>query len=159
MDDEALSLEWLYRICDRMHHSMLMQELDRRNLSGASHPPLLFLLADAQPAAPTQAEIARGLGVSPPTAAVSIRRMERSGLLRKAADGADLRRNRITLTPKGRRTVRECRAAFDVLDRRMFEGFTDGELGTLRSYYGRMIRNLEAMGAKRPAVPGGSAKE
>jgi DNA-binding MarR family transcriptional regulator len=144
--------EWPFLICDRMRHSMLVKELERRGLAEASHPVLLFILSDAgKGASLSQREIARRLGVSSPTAAVSIRRMARGGLLRKAADEKDLRRNCITLTPMGRKLVGECKAAFDEIDRRMFEGFSDEERGTLRSYFLRMIRNLEAMGAQCPA--------
>jgi DNA-binding MarR family transcriptional regulator len=153
MKTDAMGPEWLFRICDRMHHSMLMQEFERRDLSRASHPFLLFMLSEAGPKASlSQQEIAERLGVSPPTAAVSIRRMERAGLLRKVADERDLRRNCITLTPMGSKLVRECKTAFNKIDRRMFEGFTDAELDALRSYYLRMIRNLEAMGAQCPAA-------
>jgi DNA-binding MarR family transcriptional regulator len=147
-----MSPEWLSRICERMRHAMIGQEFERRNLGRASHPFMLFMLHDAGPAAAlSQREIAERLGISPPTAAVSIGRMERAGLLRKVADEKDLRSNRITLTPTGARLVRECKKAFDSLDQRMLEGFTDKERETLRSFYIRMIRNLEAMGAQTPA--------
>lgn len=152
MNDETTGLEWLFRICDRMHHSMLTKEFERRNLSKASHPFMLFILSDAGPdASLSQKELANRLGISPPTAAVSIWRMERAGLLCKVADQADLRRNCITLTPEGVRLVRECKEAFDDIDCRMFEGFLDKEREALRSYYVRMIKNLEAMGAQSPA--------
>jgi Transcriptional regulators len=150
MDIGEMGPEWLFRICDRMHHSMLNQEFERRKLSKASQPFLLFMLSDEGASFP-QREIARRLGISQPTAAVSIRRMETAGLLRKIADPGDQRRNRITITPKGRRLVRECKRAFEDIDRRMFDGFSEKERDTLRSYYVRMIGNLEAMGAQAPA--------
>ena len=152
MGIDDLGPEWLFRICDKMHHCMIAEEFERRNLSKASHPFLLFMLSEAGPGASlSQREIAERLGVSPPTAAVSIQRMERAGLLRKANDDADNRRNCITLTPKGALLVSECRMVFDDMDRRMFEGFSKKDRETLRSFYLRMIRNLEAMGAQCPA--------
>lgn len=151
MNFDSFGPEWLFRICDRMHHSMIAREFERRNLSKASHPILLFMLGDAGTGASlSQREIATKLGVSPPTAAVSIRRMERAGLLRKVADADDKRLNRITLTAKGSRLARECKDAFGDIDRRMFEGFSAKERETLRAYYLRMIRNLETMGAQCP---------
>lgn len=151
MDIDTLGPEWLFKVCDQMHHSMISQEFERKKLSKASHPFLLFLLSDHGREAPlSQAEIAEKLGVSQPTAAVSIRRMEAAGLLRKLVDGDDKRLNRITLTPKGARLVRECKKAFDGIDRRMLEDFSDDDRERLRSYFIRMIRNLEAMGAQCP---------
>ncbi|HOX32575.1 MAG TPA: MarR family transcriptional regulator [Spirochaetales bacterium] len=156
MSDETLGPEWLFRICERMRHSMIHQEFERRNLSRASHPFLLFALGERGPGNPlSQAEIAEALGVSQPTAAVSIRRMEGAGLLRKVPDAEDRRLNRITLTAGGARLVRECKKAFGEIDRRMLEGFSDEDRETLRSFYLRMIRNLEAMGAQRPRQPEG----
>ena len=152
MDFEALGPEWLFKICGRMHHAMICRELERRKLGEASHPLMLFLLRDAgEGASLSQREIAIKLGVKAPTAAVSIRRMERAGLLRKVADEEDLRKNRITLTAKGSRLVRECRSTFDEIDRRMFEGLSEGDRDVMKRYYLKMIRNLEGMGAQCPA--------
>jgi DNA-binding MarR family transcriptional regulator len=154
MDIGAVGPEWLFRIVDRMHHSMLNQEFERRKLSAASQPLMLFILEDEGPGGSlSQKKLAERLGVSQPTVAVSIRRMEAAGLLGKVADGEDLRRNLITLSPKGSRLVRDCKAAFDDIDKRMFEGFSVKEREELRSYYLRIIENLEAMGAQRPADP------
>jgi DNA-binding MarR family transcriptional regulator len=152
MNIDTMSPEWLFRICDRMHHSILLLEFERRGLSKVSHPFILFMLSDAiSGTALSQHEIAEKLGVSPPTATVSIQRMERAGLLCKVADKTDLRCNRITLTADGAKLVGECKEAFDDMDRRMLEGFSDKERGVLRSMYIRMIRNLEAMGAQCPS--------
>jgi len=151
MDFDDLGPEWLFRICGRMHRSMIAREFERRGLGEASHPFMLFMLDGAgKGASLSQRELASGLGVSPPTAAVSIRRMERAGLLRKVEDADDRRSNRITLTPKGARLVRECRKAFDEIDVRMFEGFSEREREALRASYLKMARNLEAMGAQCP---------
>ena len=84
--------------------------------------------------------------------------MEKAGLLAKSADKDDSRRNCITLTPKGEKLVTECKEAFDDIDRRMFEGFSEQDKRKMRSYYIRMIRNLEAMGAQVPANLKGSGK-
>jgi DNA-binding MarR family transcriptional regulator len=152
MDIHEMGPEWLFRVVDRMHHSMLTQEFERRKLSKASQPFILFVLEDeGKEGSLSQKELAMRLGVSQPTAAVSIRRMEAAGLLRKVVDADDQRRNCITLTPKGSALVRDCKDAFDKIDKRMFEGFSVKECSSLRSYYLRMIGNLEAMGAQGPA--------
>lgn len=152
MNIDDMGPEWLFRICDRMHHSMMIREFELRGLSKASHPFLLFALHDAgKGKSLPQKEIAEKLGVAQPTAAVSIGRMLRAGLLTKAPDQEDSRRKLVALTPKGERLVSECREAFDDIDARMLEGFSEAERKRLRAYYLRMIRNLEAAGAQVPA--------
>jgi DNA-binding MarR family transcriptional regulator len=159
MNIDEMPPEWLFKVCDRMHHCMMSREFELRGLSKATHPFLLFALkAEGPGESLSQKELAEKLGVAPPTAAVSIRRMERAGLLAKKADREDSRRNCITLTPKGARLVTECREAFEDIDRKMFEGFSEQDKGKMRSYYIRMIRNLEAMGAQVPAELKGSER-
>jgi DNA-binding MarR family transcriptional regulator len=159
MSIDEMGPEWLFRVCDRMHHYMMAREFELRGLSKATHPFLLFALKNAEKDKPlSQKEIAEKLGVAPPTAAVSIRRMEKAGLLAKRADREDSRRNCITITPKGEKLVKECKEAFDDIDRRMFEGFSRQDQENMRSYYLRMIRNLEAMGAQVPAELKGSER-
>lgn len=149
---DKLAPEFLFKVCDRTHHCMMHKEFEQRGLSKASHPFLLFVLADTGPGASlSQREIAEKLGVAPSSAAVSIHRMEKAGLLSKKTDKTDSRRNQITLTPKGRQLVEECKAAFEDIDRGMFAGFSKTERENLRLYYIRMIHNLEAMGAQIPS--------
>ena len=49
----------------------------------------------------TQNELAKALEVSPASIAVSIKRMQKNGVVEKIADENDLRCNRISLTGKG----------------------------------------------------------
>lgn len=130
---------------------MMQREFEKRGLLKVSHPFLLFILADAGGSGMPQCELAQRLGVAPSSTAVSIRRMEKAGLLSKKTDKADSRRNQISLTPKGRHLVDECRMAFEDIDRGMLAGFSRAERENLRSYYIRMIHNLEAMGAQIPS--------
>ena len=76
MTIDEMPPEWLFRVCDRMHHCMMTREFELRGLSKATHPFLLFALREeGSGQALFQKEIAERLGVAQPTAAVSIRRM------------------------------------------------------------------------------------
>ncbi len=90
----------------------------------------------------TQTELAETLQVSAPSIATSVKRMQKTGLLKKAADESDLRRNRISITEKGLEFAQKCRAAFDRLDARMFEGFSAEECEILCGYLDRLIANV-----------------
>ncbi len=90
----------------------------------------------------TQRELADYLHVSPASVAVSIKRMAKAGLLEKTADENDLRFNKIKITPKGVEIERACRAEFDKIDRRMFNGFSEEELEQFASFLKRINENL-----------------
>ena len=80
--------------------------------------------------------------VSPASIAVTVRRMERDGLITREADSCDRRRNHLHLTDGGRDYLLRSRQIFDTLDRQLFEGFTPGELSALSGFLERIIRNL-----------------
>lgn len=90
----------------------------------------------------TQNELAKALGVSPASIAVSVKRMQKNGVVEKTADGNDLRCNRISLTEKGRELTTEMHRKFDLIDKMMFAGFDNEELVQLKMYLDRICNNL-----------------
>jgi DNA-binding MarR family transcriptional regulator len=152
MEHDQNALEWLFRTLDRMHHNCMKAEFDKRGLSEASHPAILFVLKhEIEDTSASQKEIADLIGISPVTVAISIKRMERSGLIRKVADPNDLRRNLITITEKGLKLTTECEKAIDDIDVGMFKGFSSEECRSLKTFYIKMIHNMESMGVQIPA--------
>ena len=95
---------------------------------------------------PTQKKLAELLHVSPATVANSLKSLERGGYVRKEADPADARCNRVFLTDRGRRAVQECAEVFDAVDQQVLRGFSPGELEQLRSFHQRMLDNLRQIG-------------
>ena len=148
---ESDNLEDLFRIIFHMQHNCVKKEFEKGGIIKASHPPILFLLRHGtKNMAASQKEIADRLGISTPTVAISIKRMEKAGLLHKVADESDLRRNLITLTENGKRQVDEAQDVFEEADARMFQGFSPEDCERLKAYFLRIISNLEAMGAQPP---------
>jgi DNA-binding MarR family transcriptional regulator len=144
-------VQLLFRAVGKMHKACLRKEMDRRGLAEVGQPFILFMLRDHQEGMNwDQKQFAEALGVSPATVAISIKRMERAGLVTRVPDPEDLRRNRITITEKGRRLVDDCIRAFRHVDTGMFRGFSDEEREELAGYYRRMVRNLEELGAQPP---------
>lgn len=90
----------------------------------------------------TQKALADRLHVSPASVAVSIKRMQKTGVVDKLPSEDDLRYNRIMLTEKGRDLTRRTRELFDRLDDEMFAGFSAEECEQLYEYLCRMIHNL-----------------
>ena len=127
---------------------MLLQMLRRRSMHGPCFAkeivpgqyPLLNYLSRHPDA--TQQELASVLFVSPASVAQSTKRLQKVGLLEKASDPENLRKNRLWVTPAGQEAVDSVREAIDTLDKRLFEGFTESELETLAAMLDRMILNL-----------------
>jgi DNA-binding MarR family transcriptional regulator len=92
----------------------------------------------------TQKQLADTLQVSAPSIATSIKRMQKSGLLKKTTDEGDLRCNRISITEKGQELVALGTRVFDVIDQRMLQGFSEKECEELLCYLDRLIKNLES---------------
>lgn len=127
---------------------MLLQMLRRRSMHGPCFAneivpgqyPLLNYLSRHPDA--TQQELANMLFVSPASVAQSTKRLQKAGLLEKASDPENLRKNRLRVTPAGQDAVDSVREAIDTLDKRLFEGFAESELETLSAMLDRLIRNL-----------------
>lgn len=103
-------------------------------------PPVLEYLAEHGQA--TQAELAAAVGVSAASMAVSVRRMQKSGLIEKAGDENDLRRNKISITDFGRQELDKLNGTFDEIDAKTYGGFSEAELTQLKEYLDRINRNL-----------------
>lgn len=105
-------------------------------------PPILDALADCGVC--TQNELAKALNVSPASVAVSLRRMQKSGLIEKEADAKDLRRNFVRLTEKGKAQHDYIHQCFEEIDRKLYAGFSAEELETLQCLLSRLCGNLSA---------------
>ncbi len=103
-------------------------------------PPILDYLSEHGSC--TQNELASAMNVSPASMAVSVKRMQKSGLVQKLSDENDMRCNKITITDFGKNQIEEIHSLFDEIDEKIFSGFSDEELSTLKSYIDRINGNL-----------------
>ena len=90
----------------------------------------------------TQAELAEQLMITPASAAMSTKRLEKSGLITKSSDESNLRRNNLSLTKEGIDICLKCREAFDGVDSRMLMGFSEDEMEQCYHFISRLIYNL-----------------
>lgn len=151
MEQDLSELDRLFKTFHRMRHLMIRQAIEGRGLEVPSNPGILFLLrCKGEDSVLSQKEIADLTGVAPPTVAVSVRRMEKAGLLTKLSDERDLRRNRIALTERGRLLADEFEKASREVSGILFAGFSDEEFALLRKWCLRMIENLERAGIRLP---------
>ena len=140
----------------RAHHNAAAAALTERGLGDIGSPHLLVALSHypEDPAqAPTQRELADQLHMAPPTIAASLKCLERQGYVARRTDERDSRRNRISITQKGRDALDSGMQAFQQVDDAMFRGFTPEERAQVRAFHRRMLDNLYQIGGDQGAEP------
>lgn len=138
----------------RAHHNAAMAALAERGLRDIGSPRLLVELAhypDDPGQAPTQKELADRLHSAPPTIAASLKCMERQGYVARRTDEKDSRRNRISITRKGRDALESSMHAFQRVEDAMYQGFTPEEREQVYRFHRRMLDNLYRIGGDKDA--------
>ena len=92
----------------------------------------------------TQNELSEFLGVSPPSIAVSVKRLEKAGFLIREPDRDDMRRNRLSVTKEGAEALARFRSICKETDARLLAGFSEEERKTLVSYLQRLTENINS---------------
>ena len=114
-----------------------MKELD-------VHPrqiPLLFILQKKE--GMSQREICDEMKIKPPTVAVSIKRMEKAGLIERKPDEKDQRVTRIYMTEKGKEIKAKALERIHKNEAVMMEGFSEAEQCLLRRFLEQILVNIE----------------
>lgn len=132
----------------RAHHNAVHAGMTAQGLGAIGSPRLLDILHQCQQRgeAPSQRELADLLHVSPATIATSLRSLERNGYVERRIDPADSRRNLISLTAKAQMSLDASHAVFQAVDRTMFSGFSEEEIGQIERFHLRMLQNLYRIG-------------
>ncbi len=92
------------------------------------------------------AELGRRAGLEPSTMTGLLDRMERDGLLARAADPADRRAQRIHLTNTGRQVRDPVLAVVDRTLTKVLDGVSEAELGRLKNTLRQVLANTDKMG-------------
>lgn len=115
----------------------MLQEMD-------VHPkqvPLLYFLSEHKGL--SQNEISKQMNIKPPTVAVSIKRLEKAGVIERRADEADHRISRVYLTQKGVELNEAVRERIEQSERVMFKDFSEAEICLIRRFFNQIIENLK----------------
>lgn len=92
----------------------------------------------------SQKELANAVHISPASAAISLKRIEKAGLIIRHPDEKDPRKNLLSITEKGKKALLEFRKICDTTDEEMFKGFTQSERETLHALLLRLHENLDS---------------
>ena len=105
----------------------------------------------------SQRELAQQLEISPPSIAVTAKKLEKMGYIRRQMDEKDNRMNILTTTEEGRELLGRTWMAFSGVDARMFDGFSIEEMKQMDGYYERLQANLEKINAEMDQENGADA--
>jgi DNA-binding MarR family transcriptional regulator len=130
-----------WKVKDVNHrHTYLLRNIHARFGLHIAQPRILLTIDELNGA--TQNQIADAMQVSPATLSMSIKRMQKAGLLEKAQDEHDLRCNKIKLSQAGKAAMDSSLQALMQMDCQMMQGFTPEEIELLGSFLDRMFVNL-----------------
>ena len=124
----------------RMYYSRIQSQLAEVGLY-RGQPPILMLLYKND--GMSQKEMARALNLSPATMTVTLKRMEKAGLVLREMDEHDQRILRVHLSEKGREMCETGESRIGVVTAELLEGFTLEEQQQLNEYLGRIAHNME----------------
>ena len=141
---ERYITDWQYHLkymkINRIQRSVIERQLGKTGVYRSQHQILMFV-ADSPNV--SQKEIAAKYGVSTATIAVSLKKLEKGGYIRRIVDEKDNRFNQICITEKGRKVVDDSVKTFTRIENRMFEGFSEEEFKSLEQLLDKVFRNLE----------------
>ncbi len=123
-----------------MHRTALERRLNRTGVYRSQHQLLMCIAKYPQM---SQKQLAKERHVSTATVAVSLKKLENGGYIRRTVDQGDNRYNRICITEKGQAVVDKSICCFQDIERQIYRGFSREELDSLLGYLARIGQNIE----------------
>ena len=128
--------------CEKMmflRRSVLRQALFQYGIH-LGQPEMLYYVK--QNPGCSQRQMAEDAGVTAASIAASFKRMENAGLIRRRADTADMRCNRVYITQKGEEELERCQQVMQALNRDMLKGLDEHDMATLQRCMDQINSNL-----------------
>ena len=108
---------------------------------------MLFILQKKE--GMSQREICDEMKIKPPSVAVSIKRMEKAGLIERKPDEKDQRVVRIYVTEKGKSLSKQIEKVVKESEAKVVEGFSEVEICLMKRFLKQMIANMEQEESKK----------
>ena len=125
------------------HRTAVNRYVERNDLQKSQHRLLLVLSHLIEESSNvSQRDLAESLNVTPAAVAVTLKKLEKNGIVSKTTSETDNRYNELSITEKGRQIVKDSKKAFRSTDMQIFKDFTTEEMEQLLSFLGRMEANL-----------------
>ena len=92
----------------------------------------------------TQLELVKITNLKAPTISITLRNMERDGIVRREKNDNDRRETHVFITDKGKKMYAKVLTALDRAERSMLNGLSEKELKAMRATLEKMSANLKA---------------
>lgn len=125
---------------DRLHHTLIEKQVAKGSLHRTQHRLLLHIFKSEE--ALSQKELADFFEVSPAAIAVSVKKLEKGGYIKREVLKDDMRFNKITVTDKGKDILFKTKTLVDEVDAHMFKDFSKEELLLFCECLEKMQKNL-----------------
>lgn len=100
----------------------------------------------------SQSDLVNATGIDRSTLADMVARMEKAGLIKRAASKADARAKSVSLMARGRKALEKAQPAVDAADAALFDAMPKTKQDALLSGLAKLVEDTEAAEAK-PAAP------
>lgn len=91
----------------------------------------------------TQLELVKITGLKAPTISITLRNMERDGVVRREKNDNDRRETHVYITDKGKKMYAKVLVILDKAEKSMLKGLTEKELKAMRTVLNKMSANLK----------------
>lgn len=136
------SMAALFMEINRHYGSRCMKHMRNLGIQPGQMPIIMMVYGND---GCSQKEIAKKMGVKPPTVNVSIQRLEKADIVYRKRDEIDQRIMRVYLTENGKKTVEDIRQESRNVEKVMFGNFSEAELCLLRRFFEQMLNNIDQM--------------
>lgn len=131
---------------NRLHRSMVEAEISQLGIHCSQHHMLTLISKNKSIC---QKEIAQQLEISSAAVAVTLNKLESSGLVTRTQSFDDARMNHISITDKGSDLLKTTKKALDVVDAKWFDGLSDEEMEAFSATLSKMIDNLKSLASEK----------
>lgn len=130
----------LFRQSDHIMKRVISKKVEDTGIYRSQHRLLMML--GKHPDC-SQTVLAEKMEISPAAIAVSLKKLEKSGYIKRQCDEEDSRMNHVVVTDKGREAINKSIIHFQEIEDTMFTGFSDEELELCGDFFRRIIDNGE----------------
>lgn len=130
----------LFRNTDKMIKRSVDKKVEGTGVYRSQHRMLMILGKHPEI---SQTELAEKLEISPAAVAVSLKKLEKSGLIARQANEDDNRVNHVTVTEKGGLTIKVSAEYFREMEAALLKDFSMEEMEALEKFFKRIIANGE----------------
>ena len=136
-------LMWKFMVVARKHRNAVESGMADIPIHGSQHHLLGVLAASGGDV--SQKEIAKILKISPAAVAVSLKKLENGGYIKRETSEEDGRFNKTVITKEGLDVLERGKKVFSEVDRQSLKGFSAEEKKILDSYIMRISDNLSEL--------------